>query len=145
MQCANNLKQIGLALHNFENANNCLPYTMPSAFNQGAGRGWMPLILPYVEQNNLANQFKYDLNWSDPANAAIIKTPIKSFVCPSAPNEFQHSQHRHLWRGAVVVPRRGHDGLPGIQGIASQSQEHGLDRSGAGTAGVWGDWRYGRG
>ncbi|MBY0513261.1 MAG: DUF1559 domain-containing protein [Gemmataceae bacterium] len=87
MSCSNNLKQIGLAMHNYESARGHLPYVVPSPFNRGAGHGWMPLILPHIEQGNLAGQFRLDLDWSDPANAAAIRTPVKSFTCPSAPSD----------------------------------------------------------
>src|SRR5687768_1040373 len=49
-QCSNNLKQIGLALHNYHDANNAFP---PSRVARGTHPTWAVLILPYLEQDNL--------------------------------------------------------------------------------------------
>src|SRR5262245_50183030 len=49
MQCANNLKQLGLALHNYHDSNR----TLPPAFVARTQLSWHVLILPYVEQDNL--------------------------------------------------------------------------------------------
>jgi len=43
-------------------------------------------LLAYIEQQNLANQLHYNLDWKDPANATAIATVVKTFVCPSAPS-----------------------------------------------------------
>jgi prepilin-type N-terminal cleavage/methylation domain-containing protein/prepilin-type processing-associated H-X9-DG protein len=77
--CTNNLKQIGLALHNYESTNGEFPV------NIGTPRhAWTAVILPYIEQNSLASVYRYDVPWYDPANAEIIKTPIKTYQCPAA-------------------------------------------------------------
>lgn len=99
MQCSNNLKQLGLALHNFHDANGAFPAgrfdfpitpTLPSPLNQGHGA--LGQILPYIEQDNLARLARLDLPVVDPANlppplgncpAGI--TPVKIYMCPSAP------------------------------------------------------------
>ncbi len=63
MQCTNNLKQIGLALHNYHDAVGCLPLgrTIPSASS------FSPLarFLPYVEQANLGNALNYSFGYAD--------------------------------------------------------------------------------
>ena len=86
-QCKNNLKQIGLALHNFHDTRNRFPTGgsvpwAPITFGTGGsiddppamGAGWMVQILPYIDQQNL-----YKLN-----NAATIyQTPVNMYFCPS--------------------------------------------------------------
>jgi prepilin-type N-terminal cleavage/methylation domain-containing protein/prepilin-type processing-associated H-X9-DG protein len=86
-QCVNNLKQIGLALQNYHDANRSLPpgYSALGAYVDGAndttpGWGWATYILPFLEQDNLYRQF--DL--SQPVqNFAGIQTMLKLYLCPS--------------------------------------------------------------
>jgi prepilin-type processing-associated H-X9-DG protein/prepilin-type N-terminal cleavage/methylation domain-containing protein len=88
-QCQNNLKQMGLALHNFESANGVFPasgWTMAGPGNpEGKFTGWRPLILPYVEQDNLRRLYDTGLNWWEGANLTAAVFPVKMFECPSTP------------------------------------------------------------
>ncbi len=82
VQCQNNLKQIGLALHNYESTNNCFPaaeqYPPPAS---GTVSIYVAL-LPYVEQGNLLNEYQ-----SNATNQAIaIQQKINIFDCPDDPN-----------------------------------------------------------
>jgi prepilin-type N-terminal cleavage/methylation domain-containing protein/prepilin-type processing-associated H-X9-DG protein len=83
MSCSNNLKQVGLACLNYESTYHGLP---PRCNVQVPYRGWGPCLLPYIEQDNVAAQYNYNLNFYDPANGFAISTPIKGFTCPSAPS-----------------------------------------------------------
>jgi prepilin-type processing-associated H-X9-DG protein/prepilin-type N-terminal cleavage/methylation domain-containing protein len=84
IRCTNNLKQIGLALHSYHDANNGLP----SSFNTpGVPRvSFFTRVLPYLEQGNLHAKYDFSQNWYDPANLPITTTPIKIVQCPSTPN-----------------------------------------------------------
>jgi prepilin-type N-terminal cleavage/methylation domain-containing protein len=82
IQCANNLKQIGLAALNYEVTMGGLP---PRCIVQPPYRGWGPSILPYIEQETVANIYRYDLNFYDGLNGPAISMPLKMFSCPSAP------------------------------------------------------------
>jgi prepilin-type N-terminal cleavage/methylation domain-containing protein/prepilin-type processing-associated H-X9-DG protein len=97
-QCANNLKEIGLALHNYESANGYFPtaYKMLPTPDPAAPSGTgtygpsvFVLILPYLEQDNVYRQInitKAALNAMNmPPNNPAYSTPIKTFLCPSAP------------------------------------------------------------
>jgi prepilin-type N-terminal cleavage/methylation domain-containing protein/prepilin-type processing-associated H-X9-DG protein len=99
-QCANNLKQIGLALHNYESANGSFPtaYTLLPAPDPAApsgtgtyGAGAFVLILPYAEQDSLYRQIditRAALNPVNmPPNNPAYSTPLKIFLCPSAPGQ----------------------------------------------------------
>src|SRR4051812_10815343 len=88
MQCSNNLKQIGLALHSYESANGLWPAqsTFPlTPTGTTPPRGsWITLILPYIEQGAVSRLYNPALHWDDPANDAAVKTRIKVLLCPSA-------------------------------------------------------------
>lgn len=93
MQCQNNLKQIGLALHNYHDAKKVLPpggNTNAAPWGSGGGWGpsWLVHILPYVEQDNLFNllQFTGSSGWGNTVNgAAMTGVEIPIYRCPSSP------------------------------------------------------------
>jgi prepilin-type N-terminal cleavage/methylation domain-containing protein len=82
--CANNLKQLGLALHNFHDTNQHLPaprgnHLTTTVFTEF--RGWMCEVLPYVEQDSLARNM-YTTPWFV-GFFANYSTPVKNYLCPS--------------------------------------------------------------
>jgi prepilin-type N-terminal cleavage/methylation domain-containing protein/prepilin-type processing-associated H-X9-DG protein len=87
MQCSNNLKQMGLALHNYENSHGVFPpgYVSAVVNNQdiGAGWAWGSLILPQMEQTNLANSINFSLSVADPANNTVDSFKVANYLCPS--------------------------------------------------------------
>jgi prepilin-type N-terminal cleavage/methylation domain-containing protein/prepilin-type processing-associated H-X9-DG protein len=89
MSCQNNLKQFGLALHNHHDT---VSYFPPSAtsqiFNPGWAptHGWGPFVLPYIEQDNLYKLYQWTSNWNTAVNQPVVTSPVKTFLCPSAPS-----------------------------------------------------------
>ncbi len=89
IQCANNLKQIGLALHNYHDANQSLPPGINAPLISGwsqtgsPGWGWAAYLLPFIEQENLFRTTRFDLSIADPANATPRVTPVAIYLCPS--------------------------------------------------------------
>jgi prepilin-type N-terminal cleavage/methylation domain-containing protein len=84
VQCANNLHQIGVAIHNYASAHNgLLPY---SHRNIHPYSGWVTLLLPYLEQDNLYRQYNFNLDWYDPAQQPVVSQQLKVMVCPATPN-----------------------------------------------------------
>ncbi len=82
-QCTNNIKQIGLAMHNYLEDNGCLP---PAAITDKNGRpllSWRVLILPYLEQRQLFTQFRLDEPWDSPHNRALLERTPSVYQCPS--------------------------------------------------------------
>ncbi len=83
-QCTNNLKQIALALHNYEQAHNALP---PPYTVDASGRplhSWRTLILPYLDQESLYRTIDLAKPWNDPANARALGTFVPEFRCLAA-------------------------------------------------------------
>jgi prepilin-type N-terminal cleavage/methylation domain-containing protein/prepilin-type processing-associated H-X9-DG protein len=94
-QCTNNLKQMGLAMHNYQSANNCLPYGMKGC----CWGSWLVPVLPYVEAqalfncwNGLGNNtglpgyFDTDLRFRGVCNLTVSTSRVAAYYCPSDPN-----------------------------------------------------------
>jgi prepilin-type processing-associated H-X9-DG protein len=113
MTCSNNLKQLGLAVHNFHSANDKLPYGIlrhqpsstaisnwpspeqPNSLGQYRRFALMHQLLPYIEQENLFrrwNEWNYGANERDENNIQwgpgwyFQKQQVKTLICPSQPN-----------------------------------------------------------
>lgn len=78
IQCANNVKQLGLAIHNFHTANNALPTseTKPTKY-------WGAQILPYIEQANLYQSYNIQVGHNSPENSTAAQTHMNAMLCPS--------------------------------------------------------------
>ena len=91
--CKSNLAQIGLACLNFESKHGGLPpasmeptwITNPATYGDGPRNGWVWYVLPYMEQNNIADQFHFDVPWFDPSLQSLIATRLTVMECPSDP------------------------------------------------------------
>ncbi len=88
-QCLNNLKQIGLATHNYVQAHNVLPPGYVSTWDPvflreiGPGWGWASMILPYLDQNPIHDQIDFRLKIQDPTQATVRAPLIATYLCPS--------------------------------------------------------------
>jgi prepilin-type N-terminal cleavage/methylation domain-containing protein/prepilin-type processing-associated H-X9-DG protein len=86
IQCGNNLKQIGLAVHNYHEVYGGVPpqatYTIGGTFS---GYSVHARILPYIEQDNLHNLVDFNLGYS--AQPVVCRTRIKLYRCPADPKE----------------------------------------------------------
>jgi prepilin-type processing-associated H-X9-DG protein len=83
-QCTNNLKQIALAIHNYEQVYQSLP---PAYTVDASGRplhSWRTLILPYLEQESLYRTIDLSKPWNDPANARALEAEVPIFRCREA-------------------------------------------------------------
>lgn len=94
-QCKNNLKQIGLALHNYHDTHRVFPpgwiavdgLRRPSAHLGTSGVAWATFILPYIEQTSIYQLFNPNVPLTDPTNATFLKTQIPGYKCPSDPQQ----------------------------------------------------------
>jgi prepilin-type N-terminal cleavage/methylation domain-containing protein len=86
MACGNNLKQIGLALHNYHDTYKTFP---PGGITQGACCGtpsystWSIMLLPFLEAQNLADKYNNNLYNEDPANQFVREAVVEVYNCPS--------------------------------------------------------------
>jgi prepilin-type N-terminal cleavage/methylation domain-containing protein len=90
--CSNNLKQLGLALHNHHDSYNKLPKI------DGFTLGWglLPRLLPFIEQDNLFRQIRFDANVTCQAMTLIRTTRVPTFMCPSDPMNNVMSENRTM-------------------------------------------------
>ena len=104
-QCVNNLKQIGLSLHNYASANGVFPpgyvssilpnvtdacnqdveNTPGQSVDRGAGWAWGSMILPQMEQNTVYNSINFNLSVAYHQNDTCSLTALSVFLCPSDP------------------------------------------------------------
>jgi prepilin-type N-terminal cleavage/methylation domain-containing protein len=84
-QCLNNLRQFGIALHNYHDNHQCFPpgfiLSIPNTYASAN-----TLLLPYIEQGNLQGLYNMNLSWEF-QSAAVARTVIPMFVCPSSASE----------------------------------------------------------
>jgi prepilin-type N-terminal cleavage/methylation domain-containing protein/prepilin-type processing-associated H-X9-DG protein len=123
-KCANNLKQIGLAVHGYHDVNNGVPpqatYNIGSTFS---GYSVHARILPYLELGNLANRIDFLVGYA--AQPEVCRTPINLYRCPSDPKsgtrfdggiEFAPTNYGFnigTWLGLDQLTARGGDGAFG--------------------------------
>jgi prepilin-type N-terminal cleavage/methylation domain-containing protein/prepilin-type processing-associated H-X9-DG protein len=121
VQCANNLKQLGLAVHNCNDTNNKLPPLVGLFTNTGLGNAGTPntvffWLLPYIEQDNLyqsaasttlAGNFD-PVNFPTGGGPVAASVGVKTFVCPSDPGMDNTGHGRNA----------GNAGLPGANSSA---------------------------
>lgn len=110
--CSNNLKQLGLAALNYESSYQTLPPSLVVEIGLppgGSGQpgfpypaivhSWAVNFLPYIEQEALFNLYNMRFPWlsspsivpGTPDNQAVLRTPIKTFLCPSTPGGAQRT------------------------------------------------------
>ena len=85
LQCANNLKQIGLAMHNYESAHSVLPFGSGYHIDTQRAGTWAAFILPQLELQNHYDMFKFHLGMRHSDNQAAVTTPVAVYCCPSDP------------------------------------------------------------
>lgn len=85
MSCSNNVRQLGLALHNYESTYKVLPPSRIVTSNPTFQQSWTLMVLPYLEQTVNYTNYNKNLNWFDYVNAPVTTQKISTFLCPSTP------------------------------------------------------------
>ena len=96
VQCSNNLRQIGIGIHNFHDAMKMAPpgavsgasvrephtrFSIPT----GVEHGWAVFLLPFAENKPIADKYQWNFDWRAPENAVARETRVPIFQCPSTP------------------------------------------------------------
>ena len=95
MQCANNLRQVGLAMHNYHTMYGHLP---TAAITDPQGQpllSWRVTILPLMNKQSLYNKFKLDETWDSPHNQALLAEMPNIYHCPSDPPAVDQTTTRY--------------------------------------------------
>ena len=104
--CGNNLRQIGLALHSYQDANGCFPIgTAVEGYGNAAPEslvqlgpyrpGVFAMILPWLEQNALFKNLRMDLAIDEDVNVTLGQTLVPTYLCPSCNHSYGLEKARH--------------------------------------------------
>ena len=110
-QCKNNMKQLGLALHNYHDVHTTFPSGWiavepgvgPDAHDGLNGAGWGTMVLPYLDQAPLYNLFNASLAIHDPVNVPFIDNVLPAWQCPSDPKPDKWMIEEELSPGTVLA------------------------------------------
>jgi prepilin-type N-terminal cleavage/methylation domain-containing protein/prepilin-type processing-associated H-X9-DG protein len=139
-QCANNLKQIGIATHNIHDARSCLPpavapssgtqITQAPAYNGAIGFTVYDWLLPFVEQSALYNLANNNVNTAVPGSpgaGTVYSTPVKPYRCPSDPSGqgplgMTTRGSAHMWAVSNYAANYYVFGNPSASSVAAREQ-----------------------
>jgi prepilin-type processing-associated H-X9-DG protein len=99
-QCINNLKQIGLAMHNYLDVHGSFPASYSRDKNGRPLLSWRVHVLPFVEQTALYKEFHLDEAWDSPHNKGLISRIPHVYVCPEVSSKLAASG-----KTSYLVPR----------------------------------------
>ncbi|MFO0867802.1 MAG: DUF1559 domain-containing protein [Pirellulales bacterium] len=87
-ECVNNMRQLGLGLQMFHDVYQVFPASGWTTTGPGnpAGKyvGWRPLVLPFLEQQNVKELYDFQVNWWEGTNPTVAAIPLRVFRCPTA-------------------------------------------------------------
>lgn len=132
-QCRNNLKQIGLALHNYHDVHNILPPgsvrpetpsglgIAPTANEIGVHYGWHAQILPFLEQAPLFQQLNVNSVYPQSSQLSLVQATMPAFLCPSSPSPNLNSDRATSTYGLITTLATtnyvGNGGLQHVGGV----------------------------
>jgi len=114
VQCVNNLKMLGLAMHNYaSNHQGAFPPAYTTSPDGKPLLSWRVLILPYLEEKSLYEQFKLNEPWDSPHNKMLVSRIPKFYVCPACSPKLKQEG-----RTTYVVPRGDATIFPGSKSVS---------------------------
>jgi prepilin-type N-terminal cleavage/methylation domain-containing protein/prepilin-type processing-associated H-X9-DG protein len=132
IKCKNQLKQIGLALHNYHGRMGYFPpgyQTQVASDNSdlGPGWGWAAFLLDDLEHGNVGKMIRFDLPISDPPNAGVRTLVLPIFACPSEIKTGTFTVIDANGNPIVDVARGSYVAMNGVLGVT----DHAWDNNGA--------------
>src|SRR5947209_856007 len=130
LECSNNLKQIGIAQQNYaSNHRNIIPTSIRPAGNTSLPRtSWTIALLPYLDQENLRDNYDLTSTWSSPANLPLTSLPLKLFQCPAAPsNRLDGDPQTDTWN---IIATSDYAASTGVAAYATTVNSTGVLRPG---------------
>ncbi|WP_165247438.1 DUF1559 domain-containing protein [Paludisphaera soli] len=105
-QCSNNLKQIGIAFHNYADVHNGFP---PTSFARGSGNlemfgGWCVQLLGHIEQPAVYGAYNFSFGFHMEPNQTAVRTVIATYVCPSSPRTTNPINNVPRFQGSNGTP-----------------------------------------
>jgi prepilin-type N-terminal cleavage/methylation domain-containing protein/prepilin-type processing-associated H-X9-DG protein len=138
-KCANNLKQMGLALVGYHDVKKVFPrggyvtstVPQPATATEPAIEtklSWSASVLPWLEQDAVYRGIRADLPYTDPANLAAGQTVLAVFLCPSSPRDSLYRPSTDLPAGAPQYARTDYGALNGERGLRSPTATNSPER-----------------
>ena len=84
--CMNNIRNLGLAIHNYASGKGHLPPPVVMDEAEHPMHSWRTMILPYIERIDLYEAYDFQKPWNAPENQKVAETEVRIFQCPSVSN-----------------------------------------------------------
>ncbi len=114
VRCINNLKQITLALNSYQDKYGSFPPAYVADANGKPMHSWRVLILPFIEQDELHKQYRFDEPWDGPHNRLLFKKKPNIFGCPSEDRDRGGPSTATSYL-AVIGPHAAWQGVVGVK------------------------------
>ena len=126
-QCINNLKQMGLGIHNYHQTQDCFPLGS-SRTNNASWNNWsaQSMMLPYMEQGPIYNAINFSWEVTQPANTTVTFTTINVFLCPSDTNAGKITGNRNSYYASVGTSAAVYGDYPQVPANSGMCNTPGL-------------------
>ena len=125
MKCSNHLRQVGLACHMYHDTNRTLPpgrlvYDSLDSSGQPTKvvTGFLAMILPFIEQSSLGEEYEQQFGFDDPINQDAVNKPVQLYLCPSTPGD----RRMPIYCGWNLGWTTNVNDIPDVTGIATDYQ-----------------------